>query len=119
MMDPDDVYTRFRETMEDVNVIIATYNEWLMGAVQVDPAKGIVAFGPGLHGCGFNAERFANIYTAKMRVDQEKRTKRLWGDTLFNANEKTWSNVHCWFRRMSHQGGGKCVQHQEGWCDRS
>ena len=93
MMDPEDVYTRFRETMEDVNVIIATYNEWLMGDVQVDPAKGIVAFGPGLHGWGFNAERFAKIYAAKMGVDQEKMMKRLWGDSFYSANKKTLSNV--------------------------
>jgi len=93
MMDPEDMYMRFRKTMEDVNVIIATYNDALMGDVQVDPAKGTVAFGSGLHGWGFNVERFAKIYAAKMGVDKEKMMKRLWGDTFFNAKKKTWSNV--------------------------
>merc|ERR1712137_460239 len=86
-------YSRFRKAIEDVNVIIATYNDALMGDVQVDPAKGTVAFGSGLHVWGFNIERFAKIYAAKMGVDKEKMMKRLWGDSFFNAKKKTWTNV--------------------------
>jgi elongation factor 2 len=37
-------------------VIIATYNDSLMGDVQVQPEKGTVAFGSGLHGGGFTTE---------------------------------------------------------------
>merc|ERR1712137_1433907 len=65
----------------------------LMGDVQVAPEKGTVAFGSGLHGWGFNVERFAKIYAAKMGVDKEKMMKRLWGDSFFNAKKKTWTNV--------------------------
>merc|ERR1712137_320324 len=86
-------YSRFRKAIEDVNVIIATYNDALMGDVQVDPAKGTVAFGSGLHGWGFNVERFARIYATKMGVDKDKMMKRLWGDSFFNAKKKTWTNV--------------------------
>jgi len=92
-MQPEDMYDRFRKAIEDVNVIIATYNDALMGDVQVDPAKGTVAFGSGLHGWGFNVERFAKIYASKMGVDKEKMMKRLWGDMFFNAKKKTWTNV--------------------------
>merc|ERR1719317_1462432 len=49
-MEPEDMYGRFRKAIEDVNVIIATYNDALMGDVQVMPEKGTVAFGSGLHG---------------------------------------------------------------------
>merc|ERR1712232_1450337 len=79
--------------IEDVNVIIATYNDALMGYVQVAPEKGTVAFGSGLHGWGFNVERFAKIYAGKMGVDKEKMMKRLWGESFFNAKKKTWTNV--------------------------
>merc|ERR1711976_285247 len=65
----------------------------LMGDVQVKPDMGTVAFGSGLHGWGFNCERFAKIYAAKMGVDKEKMMKRLWGDSYFNAKKKTWTNV--------------------------
>merc|ERR1712051_31569 len=92
-MEPEDMYSRFRKAIEDVNVIVATYNDVLMGDVQVAPEKGTVAFGSGLHGWGFNVERFAKIYAAKMGVDKEKMMKRLWGDSFFNAKKKTWTNV--------------------------
>merc|ERR1712038_1700065 len=92
-MEPEDMYGRFRKAIEDVNVIIATYNDELMGDNQVMPEKGTVAFGSGLHGWGFNVERFAKIYAGKMGVDKEKMMKRLWGDSFFNAKKKTWTNV--------------------------
>jgi len=92
-MEPEDMYSRFRKAIEDVNVIIATYHDELMGDVQVAPDKGTVAFGSGLHGWGFNVERFAKIYAAKMGVDKEKMMKRLWGDSFFNAKKKTWTNL--------------------------
>merc|ERR1712050_517999 len=92
-MEPEDMYTRFRKSMEDVNVIICTYNDAKMGDAQVAPERGTVAFGSGLHGRGFNIERFAKIYASKMGVDKEKMMKRLWGDSYFNAKKKTWTNV--------------------------
>merc|ERR1711957_697766 len=46
-----------------------------------------------MHGWGFNVERFAKIYAAKMGVDKDKMMKRLWGDTFFNAKKKTWTNT--------------------------
>jgi len=92
-MEPEDMYRRFRKSIEDVNVIIATYNDQLMGDVQVAPEKGTVAFGSGLHGWGFSVERFAKIYAAKMGVDQDKMMKRLWGDSFFHTEKKIWTNV--------------------------
>merc|ERR1712056_111478 len=69
------------------------YNDAKMGDAQVAPERGTVAFGSGLHGWGFNIERFAKIYASKMGVDKEKMMKRLWGDSFFNAKKKTWTNV--------------------------
>jgi len=92
-MEPEDMYSRFRKSMEDVNVIISTYNDDSLGDIQVSPEKGTVAFGSGLHGWGFNVERFAKIYASKMGVEKEKMMKRLWGDNYFNAKKKTWTNV--------------------------
>jgi len=89
----EELYQAFCRSIESVNVIVATYNDELMGDQQVSPEKGTVAFGSGLHGWGFNVERFAKIYAAKMGVDREKMMKRLWGDSFFNAKKKTWTNV--------------------------
>jgi len=92
-MEPEDMYSRFRKSLEDINVIISTYNDAALGDIQVAPEAGTVAFGSGLHGWGFNIERFAKIYAAKMGVDKDKMMKRLWGDMYFNAKKKTWTNV--------------------------
>merc|ERR1719261_1111219 len=92
-MDPEDMYSRFRNAIENVNVIVSTYHDELMGDVQVYPDKGTVAFGSGLHGWAFNIERFARIYAAKFGMDKDKMMARLWGDSFFNAKKKTWTNV--------------------------
>jgi len=92
-MEAEDMYSRFRQAIENVNVIIATYNDALMGDVQVTPEKGTVAFGSGLHGWGFTTERFAKIYATKMGVEKEKMMQRMWGDSFFNAKKKVWTNV--------------------------
>merc|ERR1719146_38034 len=92
-MDPEDMYSRFRNAIENVNVIVSTYHDELMGDVQVFPDKGTVAFGSGLHGWAFNIERFAKIYATKFGVEKEKMMKRLWGDSFFNAKKKTWTNI--------------------------
>jgi elongation factor 2 len=91
-MDPEDMYIRFRNSVENVNVIVATYQDEKMGNVQLDPALGTVAFGSGLHGWGFNTERFARIYAGKFGMDKEKMMKRLWGDSFFNPSKKVWTN---------------------------
>lgn len=59
-MEAEDMYSRFRNAIENVNVIIATYNDALMGDVQVQPEKGTVAFGSGLHGWGFTTDAWAS-----------------------------------------------------------
>merc|ERR1719361_1388974 len=87
------MFLRFRNSVENVNVNVSTYQDEKMGDVQLDPAKGTVAFGSGLHGWGFNVERFAKIYAAKMGVEKDKMLKRLWGDSFFNGKKKTWTNV--------------------------
>ena len=49
--------------VENVNVIIATYGEdgGPMGEIMVDPSRGNVGFGSGLHGWGFTVKQFAEM----------------------------------------------------------
>jgi len=92
-MEPEDMYIRFRKTVEDVNVIVATYEDEAMGDAAVWPEKGTVAFGSGLHGWAFHVERFATIYAEKFKVEKKKMMAKLWGDAWFSAKEKKWVNV--------------------------
>ncbi|KAJ7070446.1 P-loop containing nucleoside triphosphate hydrolase protein [Mycena belliarum] len=87
----EDLYQSFARTIENVNVIIATYHDPVLGDVQVSPDQGTVAFGAGLHGWGFTLRQFAARYARKFGVDQGKMMARLWGDNFFNPATKKWT----------------------------
>jgi elongation factor 2 len=86
----EDAYLSFQRTIESVNVVISTYEDALLGDVQVYPQNGTVAFGSGLHGWGFTLTKFAGMYAAKFGVPLEKLIKRLWGDNFFDPKSKKW-----------------------------
>jgi len=89
-LDQETAYQTFSRTIETANVIIATYEDELLGDVQVYPSKGTVAFGSGLHGWGFTLTRFADMYAKKFGVDRERMMRKLWGDNYFDAATKHW-----------------------------
>merc|ERR1711894_628183 len=66
-LEPEDLYQTFQRIVENVNVIIATYNdeEGPMGDITVDPTKGTVGFGAGLHGWAFTLKEFSEFYASK------------------------------------------------------
>jgi elongation factor 2 len=86
----EDLYQSFQRTVEDVNVIISTYHDEVLGDVQVYPDKGTIAFGSGLHGWGFTLRQFASRYAKKFGVDKEKMMVKLWGDNYFNPATRKW-----------------------------
>merc|ERR1712209_94677 len=94
-LDSEDLYQTFQRIVENVNVIIATYSseDGPMGDVSVDPSKGTVGFGSGLHGWAFTLKQFASLYSAKFKIEPAKLMKRLWGDQFYNAKEKKWSKT--------------------------
>merc|ERR1719219_1323250 len=62
-----------------------------MGVVRVDPSNASVGFGSGLHGWAFTLKQFAELYSAKFKIDVEKLMNRLWGENFFNLKTKKWS----------------------------
>jgi elongation factor 2 len=89
-LDPEEAYQGFVKTLQNVNVVIATYNDPIMGDLQVSPDKGNVAIGSGLQAWAFSVTRFAKMYAAKFGVDEAKMCERLWGDSFFDAKNKKW-----------------------------
>jgi len=87
---PEEMYQSFTRAIESVNVVIATYNDELLGDVQVYPERGTVAFGSGLHQWGFTLKKFATIYAAKYGTDEERMMQKLWGNWFFDAAGKKW-----------------------------
>ena len=92
---PEDLYQTFARIVESVNVIIATYSEdgGPMGDVMVDPTKGTVGFGAGLHGWAFTLKQFAEMYSKKFKIEPQNMMKRLWGDQFYHPTEKKWSKA--------------------------
>jgi elongation factor 2 len=86
----EELYQAFCRSIESVNVIVAMYNDEALGDVQVDPVKGTVAFGSGLHQWAFTLKRFARTYGAKFGVAEEKMAEKLWGDWYYDPAGKKW-----------------------------
>ena len=75
----EELYQAFCRSIESVNVIVATYNDEALGDIQVDPTKGTVAFGSGLHQWAFTLKRFAKTYGAKFGVPEDKMMEQALG----------------------------------------
>ncbi len=59
----------------------------------MDTTTGTVGFGSGLHGWAFTLKQFAEIYSAKFKIEPAKLMKRLWGDQFFNPSERKWAKT--------------------------
>ncbi|KAL2642591.1 hypothetical protein R1flu_010178 [Riccia fluitans] len=91
-VDGEEAYQTFSRVIENANVIMATYEDQLLGDVQVYPEKGTVAFSAGLHGWAFTLTNFAKMYASKFGVDEKKMMERLWGENFFDPATKKWTS---------------------------
>mmetsp|Transcript_1738 Transcript_1738/g.6048 ORF Transcript_1738/g.6048 Transcript_1738/m.6048 type:complete len:845 (-) Transcript_1738:157-2691(-) len=91
MLDGEEAYQAYMRVIENVNVIIATYQDDKMGECQVAPEKGTVSFSAGLHNWAFTLTTFAKIYAAKFGVPYTKLMSKLWGDSFFDPSTKKWT----------------------------
>ncbi len=82
----------FQKSIENVNVIVATYNDPLLGDITLQPVTGKVAFGSGLHQWGFTLKKFAKVYASKFKSTRGKMIRRLWGDSFFKKETSKWTN---------------------------
>jgi elongation factor 2 len=92
-LEQEDLYQKFTRIVETVNVIIATYSDESgpMGDIKVDPSKGSVGFGSGLHSWAFTLKQFAEIYADKFGIDPEKLMNRMWGENFYNPQTRKWA----------------------------
>merc|ERR1719421_2185999 len=91
-LDLEEAYQGFARAIENVNVIISTYNnEAALGDVQVVPAAGTVSFGSGLHQWAFTLRGFAMMYASKFGVPVKKMMEKLWGDNFFDGSKNKWT----------------------------
>ena len=88
--EPEEAYQGFVKTIQNVNVTVATYNDPVMGELQVDAVEGTVAFGSGYQGWAFSVQQFGRMYAKKFGIEEKKMCQRLWGDSFFDAKNKKW-----------------------------
>ncbi|KAJ0231815.1 Transcription factor [Hirschfeldia incana] len=91
-LEGEEAYQTLQRVIENANVIMATYEDPLLGDVQVYPEKGTVAFSAGLHGWAFTLTYFANMYASKFGVDESKMMERLWGENFFDPATRKWTS---------------------------
>jgi len=89
---PEEAYQSFQKSIENVNVIVATYFDEALGELTLNPYTGKVAFGSGLHQWAFTIKRFARTYAGKFKTTRAKMIKRLWGDSYFKKDGGKWTN---------------------------
>jgi len=94
-LEQEDLYQTFQRIVENINVIIATYGDATgpMGNIDVDPKKGSVGFGSGLHGWAFTLKQFSEMYAEKFKIDVGKLMSKLWGESFFNPTTRKWSKT--------------------------
>jgi len=94
-LEQEDLYQTFQRIVESVNVIVATYaqEDGPMGNIMVEPTKGTVGFGSGLHGWAFTLKQFSEMYASKFGIEPAKMMKRLWGDQFYHPKDKKWSKT--------------------------
>ncbi|CAM6059149.1 unnamed protein product [Sphagnum tenellum] len=88
----EEAYQTFQRVIENANVIMATYEDPLLGDVQIYPENGIVAFSAGLHGWAFILTNFTKMYASKFNVDEKKMMEWLWGENYYDPAIKKWTN---------------------------
>jgi elongation factor 2 len=84
----EELYQRFNLLVENVNSLLATYEEESLGEISLDPRKGSVSFGSGKQGWGFTLPQFAKILASKMKIDANKIIPHLWGDEYYDLRPK-------------------------------
>jgi elongation factor 2 len=104
---PEETYRNLTRVIEDVNVLVNTYcdaafaaaftesgtvEEGNVDSVLVDPCKGTVSFGTGLHQWGFTLVHFASLYGQKFGIPNDVMLKNLWGERYYNPGSKKFVN---------------------------
>ena len=85
LQDGEHIYQNFVKVIDMVNVIVSTYQNEAMGELVLDPIKGNVAFGAGKDQWAFTLSHFAEIYSEKFGISEDRMKSKLWGDNYFDA----------------------------------
>ena len=89
-IDGEVMYQNFIKTIENVNIIVGAYESEDMGSLEISPVRGNIAFGSGKDAWAFTLQKFAKLYSTKLKMEADKLVQRFWGDNYFDAAAKMW-----------------------------
>jgi len=84
------LYQRFNQLIENVNSLLATYQDETLGEIILDPRKGNVSFGSGKQGWGFTLPQFARVLAKKMKKEPIEILPHMWGDKYYDSEIKNF-----------------------------
>jgi len=88
--DLEDIYQNLQNSVDSVNVIVATYKHKKMGDCELSPDRGNVGFGSGLHGWGFTLADFVKVYSSKFGLSEGKLMQKFWGNNWWDNKNEKW-----------------------------
>jgi len=91
-VDGEVMYQNFIKCVENVNIIVGTYESEDMGSLEISPVKGNVAFGSGKDCWAFTLAKFAKLYSSKLKIEADKLVTKFWGENYFDGPAKMWRN---------------------------
>jgi len=103
----EEIYSNFVKWISDVNNVISTYEDEIMGDLRVVPEKGTVAFSAGRQGWAFTLRDFARMYAKNGGMSEDRLMEKLWGENYYDPETKKWTS-------SSTSASGKTLQ--RGFC---
>lgn len=88
---PEEIYQQLVKTIDNVNSIITTFKDQVLGDCTLSPETGTVAFCAAKMGWGFTIQQFARMYAQQTKMSQDKWEKKLWGDNFYDPDKKVWT----------------------------
>jgi len=82
----EELYQKLFGIIAEMNGVLNSYDDSLLGDILLDPAKGNVSFGSGKQGWSFTLEQLAKKFAEKIgnKITKEKIMKCMWGDYFWD-----------------------------------
>lgn len=84
------------EIWDDFSILVDAFSTAMAaampGAPPLSPEAGDIIFGSAAMGWAFSIPQVASIYAKKFGIENDRMSKKMWGENYFSAKNKKWSN---------------------------
>ncbi|OQU84528.1 elongation factor 2 [Sorghum bicolor] len=90
--DGEEVYQGLFQAIKNINEVMESYDDKLLGDLTFSPEKGTVAFTSMSYGWGFTLTSFSKMLAPLFQLDEAFIRKKIWGDNFFDMKTMTWTS---------------------------